>query len=63
VNIGGETQNIVFQESLVSNSFGTPSTSWKPRGHMWPSPPHPLASRQNLLCPLLQFCWQERHKR
>jgi hypothetical protein len=27
VNIGGETQNIVFQESLVSNSFGTPSTS------------------------------------
>jgi hypothetical protein len=24
-----------------------------------PSPITPLASRQNLLCPLLQFCWRE----
>jgi hypothetical protein len=27
----------------------------------WPPPssPHPLTSRQNLFCPLLQFCWRE----
>jgi hypothetical protein len=24
-----------------------------------PPPPAPLASRKNLFCPLLQFCWQE----
>jgi hypothetical protein len=36
-------------------------------GHLSPLPPvpspssHPLTSRQNLFCPLLQFCWREKY--
>jgi hypothetical protein len=51
ITIQNEYSYLLFIYSYVHTLFGP---SFPP-----PSLPHPLASRQNLFCPLLQFCWRE----